>query len=65
MQNEQGGIVFIYNNGYTKGRGRQTVHTTEQGTQLENRMVGERGGGGGGGGGGGVVVQTLRQTGTR
>ncbi len=31
MQNEQGKIDFINNNGYTKGRGRQTVHTMGQG----------------------------------
>ncbi len=43
MQNEQGRIEFINNNGYTKGRGRQTVHTMGQGTQPENRMIGEGG----------------------
>ncbi len=52
MQNEQGGKKFINKNGYTEGRGRQTVHTTGQGIQPENRMVGEKG-------------QTLRHTGTR
>ncbi len=43
MQNKLGGIEFINNNEYTKRRGRQTVHTMGQGTQLENRMVGEGG----------------------
>ncbi len=43
MQNEQRGIEFINNNGYTKARGWQTVHTMGQGTQPENRMVGRRG----------------------
>ncbi len=43
MQNEQREIEFIKNNGYTKGRGGQTVHTIGQGTKPENRLVGEGG----------------------
>ncbi len=49
-----GGIEFISNNGYTKGRGGQTVHTIGQGTQPENRLVGEGG-----------YLQTLRQNGDK